>query len=63
MTGPSNSEDGIYEFVKSLRTVTGLHEVALEGTQPTNVDGEPVTKYEISSKLIQSDQPAPEKDE
>lgn len=53
LIGPSNSEDGIYEFVKNLKTVPDLTDVALEGTQPTVVDGEPVTSYEISSKLHQ----------
>jgi hypothetical protein len=63
MIGPSNSEDGIYEFVKNLKSIANLEDVALEGTQPSSVDGEPITKYEISSKLAQSEQPAPEKDE
>ncbi|MBM3999570.1 MAG: hypothetical protein FJ297_08550 [Planctomycetes bacterium] len=56
LSGPSHSEDGIFEFVKALKQKRLLSEVALEGTQPIQFNNEPATRFDITCRLAE---PAP----
>jgi Tfp pilus assembly protein PilN len=53
MTGPSHSEDAIFEFVKNLERQSPLQNVALEGTQPAQFNNQPATRFDITCQLAE----------
>lgn len=51
ITGPSQSEDGVFEFVRLLKNVPALSNVALESTQPIQFNSYPATRFDITCRL------------
>ncbi len=51
LVGPSHSEDGIYEFVRYLKSVPELSHVALESTQPVQLQSGPATLFGVKCIL------------
>jgi hypothetical protein len=47
MVGASFTEDGVFEFVRSLEKFPELKHVALSGTRPTRLDIGPATQFDV----------------
>ncbi|GIW92720.1 MAG: hypothetical protein KatS3mg110_0761 [Pirellulaceae bacterium] len=50
LVGASHSEDGVFEFVRRLRQLPSLEEVALEGTQPASLPQGPAVRFDITAR-------------
>lgn len=53
ISGPSRSQDGVFEFVKALKQQPLLTDVALEGTQPAGFLDDSAIRFEITGRLTQ----------
>jgi hypothetical protein len=47
LVGASFTEDGVFQFVRYLEQLPGLHHVALGGTRPTRLDVGPATQFDV----------------
>ncbi len=52
IAGASHSEDGVFEFVRRLRQMPEMAEVALEGTQPASLLQGPAVRFEVSGRWV-----------
>ena len=54
IVGSSRTEDAVYEFVGYLKTVPQLTDLALEGTQPIQLEEEEATRFDVKCRFVDS---------
>ncbi len=58
ISGEAYTEDGIFEFVRSLEQFPSLRQVSLMGTRPARTSAGPSTRFDVSCEIInQPDSP------
>jgi len=51
ISGPSRTQDAIFDFVRYLQKIPVLHDVNLESQVPVNVDG-PAIRFDIKCRYV-----------